>query len=84
MMAITPMPPTISAIDEMTIRASTMARVKLFRMPRIESAVTMSKSFSWSSLSRCRLRMTCSMSLMMSCCVKPSRGTAAIWIMRST
>ena len=48
MMAITPMPPTISAIDEMTTSASMMARVKLFRMPMIESAVTMSKSFSWS------------------------------------
>jgi hypothetical protein len=52
MIAITPMPPTISAIDEITPRAQQDRRGNLSHTLRIASDVTMSKSFGLSSVSR--------------------------------
>ncbi len=72
MMAITPMPPTISAIEEITTRARTIARVKFSRNFRTLSAVIMSKSFGSSSRSRCRARMIRSISAFRSACDTPS------------
>ena len=83
MMAITPMPPTISAIDEITTSASRMARVNWLRMPRIESAVSRSKSFSSSSRSRWRLRRISSTSRISCSREYPSRGDTRIWMNRS-
>ena len=44
MMAITPMPPTISAIDEMTTSAKNVARLKFSQIFRNASCVSRSKS----------------------------------------
>ncbi len=46
MIAITPMPPTMSAIDEITTSASVTARVSWSKIFMIRSDVRTSKSFS--------------------------------------
>ena len=62
MIAITPMPPTISAIDEMTTSASSTARLICSHVRSSASCVMTSKSFGSSSLRPWRMRMISSTS----------------------
>ena len=78
MIAITPMPPTISAIDEMTTSDSRIALRDL--IPHLEDRVrvTRSKSFGLSSVRPWRMRMMLSTSRIVSSRVADSSGTTAI------
>ena len=84
MMAITPMPPTIRAIEEMTNSASTTAFVNCRRNATMKSAVTVSKSFSSPSLSRWRARMIDSISLRRSSTFTPSAAETTMVSGRKT
>ena len=78
MIAITPMPPTISAIEEITISDRNVAPLIWSHSASIASWVMNSKSFGSSRRSPCRMRMTRSMSRMATSGSTPSRGAAAI------
>ena len=72
MMAITPMPPTISAIDEITTSARKMPLLIRSQILNSASWVPMSKSLSWSRRRPCRERMISSTSR-----IAASRGTSS-------
>ena len=78
MMAITPIPPTISAIEEITTSDSSTACEICSHTLSTASWVTRSKSFGLSSVRPWRMRMTASTSRMASSRATSSRGTTAI------
>jgi hypothetical protein len=78
MIAITPMPPTISAMEEITTSAKNVPWLIRSHSFRTASCVSTSKSSGSSSLSPCRMRMTRRTSSIASCCLTPARGTIAI------
>ena len=84
MMLMTPMPPTMSAIDESTTSARNVAWLICPQSSRIASCVTMSKSLGSSSRSPCRTRMICSISRMAISRGTPARGTAASCALRNS
>ena len=80
MIAITPMPPTINAMDEITTSARNVAWLTRFQSFNTASCVTMSKSSGSSSRSPCRIRMIRSTSSTAVCWSTPGRGSTEICI----
>ena len=84
MIAITPMPPTISAIEEMATSAMKMPLLMRSQILKIASWVPMSKSLSWSRRRPCRARMISSTSRMAASRGTSSRGITMIETSRWT
>ena len=84
MIAITPMPPTISAIEEMATSAMKMPLLMRSQILKIASCVPMSKSLSWSRRRPCRARMISSTSRMAASRGTSSRGITMIETSRWT
>ena len=84
MIAITPMPPTIRAIDEMTTSARKMPPLMRSQTWNSAAWVAMSKSLSSSRRRPCRARMISSTSRIATVCVTPSRGITIIAMSRWT
>ena len=78
MIAITPIPPTISAMEEITISDRNVARLIWSHSASTASWVMNSKSFGSSSRSPCRIRITRSMSAIATSLSTSACGTAAI------
>jgi hypothetical protein len=78
MMAITPMPPTISATEEITTSARNTARLIWSQSRRMASWPPSSKSFGSSSFNPCRMRMISSTSVAACSRVSVSSGTMVI------